>query len=118
MTRFRDRAGAATGIAPRTLQDIVAVSKWAPDLMPALDEQRMAVTVAAGDARLRPSRAVIEVAPNRERYSMGNLPEPLQRDVRECAGRGEPFLAMRDDARYCSAGCRQWAYRQRKVDRP
>ena len=36
---------------------------------------------------------------------------------RRCGGCGEPFHA-RSDAAYCSAACRQRAYRQRRTGRP
>jgi len=123
MTRFRDRAGPATGTSPRTMQDLLAISRWAPDLLPALDERqkakkRIGITVAAREVRLRHAKAIIQVARNRERYVTGNLPEALRNDVRNCWACDDPFLAMREDTRYCSAACRQWAYRQRAGTEP
>ena len=120
MTRFRDRVGPATGTKPRTMQDILAIGRWAPDLLPALDERqkakkRIGITVAAREARLRHAKAIIEVARNRERYGMGNLPEALRNDVRNCWACDDAFLAMREDTRYCSPACRQRAYRQRRA---
>ncbi|HEV6951922.1 MAG TPA: hypothetical protein VKY86_01610 [Promicromonospora sp.] len=35
---------------------------------------------------------------------------------RDCAACGERFYPSRDDAKWCSRACRQWAYRKRKKE--
>ena len=44
-----------------------------------------------------------------------NVTQPLEGFRRTCAVCGKPFVARHPGARYCSAACRQKAYRQRKA---
>ena len=120
VTRFRDKAARAAGTSPRTMQNIVAIGKWAPDLLPALDERHKAgkkigITAAAGEARQRRWAAIVESVRFPERYASGELAQVLRADERACRVCGQPFWAWREDARYCSAAHRQKAYRQRRA---
>ena len=44
------------------------------------------------------------------------LKKRAERGTYTCACCGEQFLPIRADARYCSNGCRQKGYRQRKAN--
>ena len=50
-----------------------------------------------------------------ERARMRDLRSRARSD-RECCGCGQTFTPPRSDGRYCSVGCRQKAYRQRRRD--
>ena len=45
-----------------------------------------------------------------------SLKKRAERGTYTCACCGEQFLPIRADARYCSNGCRQKGYRQRKAN--